>query len=184
MCEGAIIAFFVARQLEAEGEMAPFVMILDAWARENSRNRYRIRRNYYVRRLRSITKRSPAEAWGIVSTAVRNRVRWLIHGKSELQRIHEQVYWPGKDFVPPQIDAHILLIRVPQQYEGYVDDLHLGWTTRTRSGVDVNIVEGIHQSMLKEPTVRDVARILAEAIDRADVRAGLETAGSATVASR
>jgi len=167
MCEGAIIAFTIAKQLEAAGEKVAVLTIMDAWVRENSRSRVRSRYNRYQRRLRAITRSAPKEAWRILGTAARNRLTWLIHGKSELQRIHEQVYWPGENFAPPKILSRITLIRVPEQIDLYYQDPLLGWGARTHSGVDVITVISKHRELLREPAVREVADHLARAIDQA-----------------
>ena len=169
MCEGAIISFFMAKQLEAMGDKVALLVSLDAWARENTRSKWRIRYDYYTKRLMLLTKRSSAESWRVISKAVRNRIDWLIHGKPAALRIHDQVYWPDKSFVAPKVDARITLIRAPQQYEGYNADQLLGWGTRTRSGVDVFTVNGKHQSLLREPTVAEVSAVLVKEIARTSV---------------
>jgi thioesterase domain-containing protein len=134
----------------------------------------RMRYYNYTRKLRVICKHPVTHGWRIVSTAVQNRIRWMIHGKSELQRIHEQVYWPDKNFVPPKIAARISLVRVPQQYKAYVADPLLGWGTRTTAGVEVLTVKGQHFFMLREPAVQEVAKVLLPAMDRARLESPIE----------
>ena len=178
MCEGAIIAFSLARQVEAAGEKVAFLAIMDAWTRENTRSRFQMKINHLKRRFRQVRRQPLSRRWRALTTAVRNRFDWMLHGKPEALKIHEKVYWPDKNFVPPKVDARLTLVRAPQQFGVYHDDPELGWGSRTNSGVEVIVVKGEHFSLLREPTVREVAQVLRKAIDGVEAATQVEAASA------
>jgi thioesterase domain-containing protein len=177
MCEGAIIAYTVAKQLENAGEKVELLFIIDAWARENTRNPLLYKFTKYQNALRKVRGLSSPERRRALENALRNRLRWLVSGKEESQRVLDDVYWPGKDFAPTKINARIVVFKAPQQYFGYINDELMGWGERTTAHVEVQLVPGSkHRFLLREPFVRQIASALVKDLERT---AG-EQAGAAT----
>jgi thioesterase domain-containing protein len=166
MCEGGIIASHMARQIEALGERVALLAIMDTWPRENTRHRLVMKFGGYVRKLRSLSGIAAEERRRLLAKAFKNRIHWLIRGKSAEQILYDEVYWP-KNFVASKIDAKITLFRVPKQFSLYVGDPLLGWGSRTNGGVEVHMINGMHRFLFREPSVGEVATTLVDAIDRA-----------------
>jgi hypothetical protein len=129
-------------------------------------------------------KLSPVEGLTVLTKALRNRINWLVRGKGELQRLHTEVYWPGKDFVLPKINARITVFRAPKQYYGYVNDPLMGWGSRTTSTVEIHVVAGSkHRLLLSEPFVRQIASTLLQSFERVrTAQPGEQTSGIPEVA--
>ncbi|MBV9479785.1 MAG: amino acid adenylation domain-containing protein [Acidobacteria bacterium] len=161
MCEGARIAFDMARLLEAAGESVGLLAILDTWVLENSQNRLLWKIDYYSGRLKKFWRRSPAEKWSEVRQWAENR-----YGSSRPEGLWPQVYWPGKDFVPAKCSAKITVFKIPKQPFFYINDPKLGWGTRTSGEVEVQLVESKHLALLREPYVRALAQKLASCLER------------------
>jgi thioesterase domain-containing protein len=70
------------------------------------------------------------------------------------------VYWPGKDFKPPQFRAPVLLFKRPKQPYFYVKDPQMGWGARSLGGVEICEIDCGHVEMLREPYVRQVSQTL------------------------
>jgi amino acid adenylation domain-containing protein len=176
-CEGAHIAFEMARQLEAKNLEVGKVFIMDAWPVENTvdRRRFVIYRYFKVfRRYWKAIKRR------LVSQEVREREDMLLSTKKQfidsslltdpdarkllIQKI-EGRYWPGKDFTPTIYDGDLVVFRVAKQLFYRVKDHSLGWGKRVRGALEIVNVPGTHGLILREPGVSVVARELEARID-------------------
>ncbi len=170
MCEGAIIAFTMTRVLEAAGERVAFLAMLDAWPLENTTRPLARRVFIYEKRLRAIAALSFREQLLTVSRMIERRVHRLLHppeGSGAVDPWDARLY-PGRDFVPPRVSAPITVLRVKKQPYWRIHDERLGWGDRTTGGVEVHDVPGDHSSILREPHVVEIARVLDARIDGAD----------------
>lgn len=166
MCEGARIAFDMARLLEAEGEKVSLLAILDTWVLENSQNRLLWRIDYYSGRLKGFWRGSRQEKWRAFRRWAENR-----YGTNPAPRLWPKAYWPGKDFVPAKYSGKITVFKTPKQPFYYINDPLLGWGTRTTGAVEVKVIRSRHLMLLREPYVRALAPALLESLERAQADA-------------
>jgi amino acid adenylation domain-containing protein len=162
MCEGARIAFDMARLLEAQGEQVALLGIFDTWVLENSQIRWLWKINYYHLRLKGLVRMSPKEAWETVTTTMDR----MLTGK-RTRSLWPDTYWPGEQYVPPKFGGKITLFKLPRQPYFYVDDPYMGWGQRCLGGVEIQFIRSKHLRLLREPYVRDLAEKLREHLRRA-----------------
>jgi thioesterase domain-containing protein len=169
MCDGALIAFRMAVQLEAAGERVGVLAVLDTWPLENTsvyplvllkiRARNWVerddeqRRRLLRRKAQEVVERGerllrPSPPAPRTAAQALRRVRW----RAKL--------WPGPGFRPPVIEAPIAVLRVHEQPYWRIRDLALGWRDRTKGVVTVHILPGKHESWMKAPHVASLARTL------------------------
>ncbi len=174
MCEGARVAFDMARALEANGEEVGLLAIFDTWVIENSQIRFLWMIDYYVSRFADFWRLPLSEKGEVLANIMRNR---NVKGKatpsasaSEPMIRWPEAYWPGKDFVPPIFGGKITLFKMPKQPYYYKRDPLMGWEARTTAGVDlhvINLESKRHMLLFREPHVRLLARKLAACLERA-----------------
>lgn len=156
LCQGAYIAFEMARQLENEGERLNLLGVLDTWTEENTRRKSLFLAAMAMRRLRA--KRS-----GIFKSGLRRLAEKIFRAaskdgdKSAREQKRSQMYWPGKDFQPPVVSAMVTVFRVRNQPFWRIRDITLGWGSRSLSGVRTEIIPGEHLTLLREPHVELLA---------------------------
>ena len=162
-CQGAYIAFEMVQQLEAAGEQASFLGVLDAWTEENTRHRLRFKAFLAFKRLRksdpNLLPSSPKkpDAPALSPEAATGATKKAIFQK----------YFPGKNFVPPVCSAPITVFTVGKQPFYRKNDPTMGWGDRTRSGVTIKPVPGCHTTILRKPYVQGLAALIAEQLDNA-----------------
>ena len=179
-CEGAHIAFEMARELERMNVPVAMIAILDAWPIENtvSRSRY-ILRNYW-RELRKFRRRHLAPGFDAlkarlfgqpdappIAAAVGKPVEETAEDRRLITKQIEKRYWPGPDFVPTKYFGRLTLFRTDKQSRARIADYKMGWGKRALGGVDVFPIQGSHQLLLREPFVNEVAAKMQMCIDRA-----------------
>jgi amino acid adenylation domain-containing protein len=164
MCEGARIAFDMARILEARGEEVGLLAIFDTWVLENSQVRFLWKIDYYSGRLKRFKALPAAEKRKFLRQWFKKRVKQLPQAPQPEGSDWPTMYWPGKDFVPEKFGRRITLFKIPKQPFFYVRDPLMGWGTRTRADVDLHVVESKHGFFMREPYVRDLARKLSECL--------------------
>ncbi len=179
-CEGAHIAFEMARQLERMNLPVGMIAILDAWPVENtvSRTKY-ILRNYW-RELRNFRRKTLVEKLHVLTGSIfKGHADSEVAGEpvsaadAERTRLHQLIaqqvekrYWPGPEFVPTKYNGRLTLFRTKRQLKVRINDYKMGWGQRALGGVDVHPIAGSHFVLLREPSVIDLARQMQECIDR------------------
>jgi amino acid adenylation domain-containing protein len=167
MCRGAHIAHEMAIRLKAEGQDVALVGVLDTWVVENTYNWF-LHIEYFCRRLTSLARLSFKEQLRFVkhkTQSVANRF-----GRGAVARASESlspgrgnpmhVYFPGPEFVPKCYDGRISVFRIRRQPLNRIRDGGLGWARVATGGVEIHIVPGTHQTVLREPNVRGLAEAL------------------------
>ena len=84
----------------------------------------------------------------------------------------EQKYWPGVGFHPPMCSCAITVFKVRKQFWFRKRNRTLGWGDRTRGGVTVKRIPGDHETLLRQPNVRELAAIIAEELRESCAKAG------------
>jgi amino acid adenylation domain-containing protein len=148
-CSGGVVAFEMARQLEASGDRVGMLALIDSTA-PHAANVPRLLLNIAAQRTdwRLSQERLYATLLGGLGLP---RLRRL-NGVGESHR------WALWTYKPRPLRGRITLFR-PADPE-VVGGSTLGWGRLARGGVDVNVLEGRHTELLKEPRVRELARRL------------------------
>ena len=166
MCEGARIAFDMARCLEARGDKVAFLAILDTWVIENSQNRILWQIAYYTQRLRSLRSLTLAGKMEVIRRSVARTLKRLVPLGRQPKSLWPSAYWPGKQFVPAMYHGKITVFKIPKQPFYYVRDPLMGWGGRTTDQVEVQGFAGKHNFILREPYVRSLGKELRATLNR------------------
>jgi surfactin family lipopeptide synthetase A len=190
-CEGARIAFEMARILESQGQTVEMLAVIDTWVIENTQNRTLWKIYYYVDRLQRWWQRPWRARTVMVRDVLRNRTRrWLDSNAAQGPSEWMTAYWPGDDFVPSTVQCRITVYKIPKQPFYYYGDPLLGWGSRTTTGVETHVIpDGKHLLLLREPHVRNLAVAMAQTLEQlrsknGDLRQAEKQAGPEEVAAR
>jgi len=159
MCRGAHIAYEMACRLHEQGETVSLLGVLDTFVMENTYN-YFWYLEHYVRRLR-FWLRLPAK--GKISF-INSQWHKVVSNRRSPESVLHQVYFPGPGFEPKTYDGRVLVLRVMKQPRNRISNKDLGWSRLARGGVDVRVISGTHETLLREPHVHVLARELKEFI--------------------
>jgi thioesterase domain-containing protein len=163
MCDGAHVAFEMARLLEAEGERVALLAVLDTWPVENTAH-------YALVRLEQLRGRWSRASGREQLDLLKNRARALVRpararegerrrAEDDHRRWRARV-WPGPGFVPTVYGGRITVLRAARQPFWRIRDEALGWRARSAEPVDVHVIPGEHVTLLREPNVTALAGTL------------------------
>jgi thioesterase domain-containing protein len=173
LCQGAYIAFEMVRQLEAANEVASFLGILDTWPDENTRFRSLFVADLALKRLRKLDGRTIRRAIDKIRKRISHpdvpngHTITPVESAPSKKVTMVQKYWPGVGFHPPICACAITVFKVRKQFWFRKKDETLGWGDRTRGGVTVKGIPGDHETLLRQPHVRQLATLIAVDLDRA-----------------
>jgi amino acid adenylation domain-containing protein/FkbH-like protein len=167
MCEGARIAFDMARVLEAQGQQVALLAIFDTWAVENSQVRWLWYLHAYSQRLKRLWQQPRSGKWGTVKEAVRKKAQRVQDTATFDQKAWHAYYWPPVGFTPQRVKVAITAFKIQRQPYYYVRDPLMGWAARTNNGVDVHHIKAKHLQLLREPWVRNLGHALRDRLHRA-----------------
>jgi thioesterase domain-containing protein len=170
-CDGGLIAFEIARQVEAEGQEVSLLAELDTWPLENT-SVYPLvlvkiaargwllrtpeqRRGYVKRKSEAVLEQGAALLRARPATAEAQPAR-----EKERRAVWRAKLWPGRSFVAPVIKAPIAVLRVAEQPFWRIRDDALGWRGRTTGLVTAHILPGTHESWARSPNVESFGRVL------------------------
>ena len=165
----------MATQLKAQGETVSLLAILDTWVMENTYS-YLFYVDYYFNRAKWFLELSARQKFdfvkGKISRSIDNfAIRFRLregHGTG-LPPV-TAVYWPDSSFVPRTYDGRITVFRVPNQPATRIRSHNLGWESRSTGGVDVEVVTGEHQTLMREPHVAVLASRLTKILSEIEAR--------------
>jgi len=169
LCQGAYIAFEMVRQLEAANEQASFLGILDTWPDENTRYKSLFFAGVALKRLQKLDSRTIGRAIDRIRSRISRRkasdgqVIDKEEGPLPTKMTRVQKYWP-RDFHPPMCSCPITVFKVRKQFWFRKKDKMLGWGDRTRGGVTVIRLPGVHETLLRQPHVRELAAFIAKGL--------------------
>lgn len=161
MCRGAHIAYEMACRLHEQGETVSLLGVLDTFVMENTYN-YLWYVEHYVNRLRFWLRLPAKGKLGFINS---ERLKVVANRRSP-ERVLHRVYFPGPEFVPKTYPGRVTVLRVVKQPRNRISDKDLGWSRLARGGVDVRMISGTHETLLREPHVRVLAGELKEFIAR------------------
>jgi len=159
MCRGAHIAYEMACRLEEQGETVSLLGVLDTFVMENTYN-YFWYLEHYLGRVQ-FWLRLPTKA---KLTFINSQWRKVLSNRRSAESALRRVYFPGADFAPKTYSGRISVFRVLKQPRNRISSWDLGWARLARGGVDVRVISGAHETLLREPHVRVLASELKEFI--------------------
>ncbi len=94
-------------------------------------------------------------------TKTENKTSTLVSADSaDYKQKTMEVYFPGPDFVATTYGGRISVFRARRQPLNRIRDSDLGWGKLARGGVEVHLIPGGHDTVLKEPHVQGLAAAL------------------------
>ena len=193
-CFGGVVAFEIARHLEAEKQTVGFLGLLESVAPNTSDYRLRHLPLLALRALGQLpvglpgaSRPSTLDAPQIWRKLRRGCTKLLRHVVPQLRPAHVDIdevfhtseFWEGHQALV-RIHAQALVDYVPQPFSGKVTlfkahapslahlDPYMGWSKLAAGGVDVRLVPGAHGNMLEEPYLDNLAHELQDLLNRAD----------------
>ena len=172
MCTGALIAFDMAAQLEAEGQETGLLVIFDTWDILTMNGLWVV--DYYLRHLRFLRRQSREQQIKAVTKKIRGLLRNVVARVSRDSQPDESRvsgnpwktgYKPKVDFVPKRFSGDLTVYRIQRQPYYRSGDEALGWAKRVEGRVDVEYIPGAHSTILREPNVQVMAQNLRERIE-------------------
>lgn len=187
MCQGAHIAFDMARILESQGQTVGLLAIFDTWVIENNQNRALWYLYYYGQRLKKLWKLPLRRKLANLTRVLRKkakRVSGIVGNPTQTaaQNLWQASYWPGEDFIPKQVNTPITLFKIPEQPFYYVNNPLMGWASRTTKKVEIELIAAKHLLLLRRPWVRNLGQALSLRLRRAQGRLAADAGKSAASA--
>ncbi|MGR8929908.1 MAG: amino acid adenylation domain-containing protein [Gammaproteobacteria bacterium] len=148
-CSGGVIAFEMARQLDAHGDVVAFLGLIDSVPPNSSSTiSWMLQDLCKGKNLRLVQERF----YALVLNAIRLPQLRKLKGVGESHR------WALWSYRPQPFSGRITVFR-PASYE-YSSDKALGWSSLTGDGVEVHLLPGQHRDLVKEPGVQRLAERL------------------------
>jgi thioesterase domain-containing protein/acyl carrier protein len=158
MCYGVHIAESVVRELESHGHEVGFLAIIDTFVLEHSRIRWLTHLRSFHHGRHNVSQLPLSAQVSHYKQVLKKRIRHLLFGKMESERLWIDAFWPGKEFQIKQFRAPVLLFRIAKQPFYTMRDPQMGWGGRTLSGVKISTLnDAEHREMLREPAVKVIA---------------------------
>jgi thioesterase domain-containing protein len=181
MCEGARIAYDMARLLESQGEEVALLVMLDTWALEHSQIRPLWRLYYYSQRWKQFRRRPWEQQKREILAVLKTKFRRMRARRSSdaaavgPKYTWTQTYWP-ENFVPPYYGGNITVLKRAKQPFYYVRDPLLGWGKRTSGAVETVVLHSPHGRILREPYVEEVGKLLLQSLAQLERQEAVKTA--------
>lgn len=184
---GGLIAFEMARQIEASNQRLDLLALIDVIAPDrNNPDLYDYEDEVALMLTFAHNLGVPVERFTVSTElfqSLGSKDRWpylLSHAReanvlppglttTQIQRLFDVFtanVTAAKNYIPKISKCPITLFKASQRQPGFVDDGFLGWDGLSEAGTDVHEVPGSHFTMLREPEVRDLATRLKHCLDR------------------
>jgi amino acid adenylation domain-containing protein len=202
-CFGGVVAFEMARQLQAQGQEVGLLVILDSGpppaAHATSRPAgpqpprppmqrvvYYLWRRELTQALRQKVRREKRRIarlseWTWVRLFGSEKRRQLHEKKRRLQRLEESNREALESYRAQVYPGQITLVRSREFAERLEKLSHLEWAKLVGGGLECHLMPGTHIDMLHEPNVRRLAECLRSLLDAAqpEAQAGSRSRGAA-----
>jgi thioesterase domain-containing protein len=204
-CFGGVVAFEMARQLQAQGEQVGLVGVFEGYApvrKITARSLLHPRKAFHFARnvpywLRDYMALGRAEFLLRMRTRLRSVARHLvrIRGRSRERRLED--FLPDVSRVPlvhqrlMELELHAMSHYTPERYAGRVTlfrvrgmslfratDPEMGWGDLTQNGVEIRMIDGGHNTILEHPHVQSLAAQLQSELQAARSDRPLPGSGS------
>ena len=180
MCEGARIAYDMARLLESQGEEVALLVMLDTWALEHTQIRPLWRLFYYSQRWKRFCRWPWEQKKREILAVLKKKLRrmWATRSSDAAAAGPKygwtQHYWP-ENFVPPGYGGNITVFKRAKQPFFYVRDPLLGWGKRTSGAVETVVLHSPHGRILREPYVEEVGKLLLQSLAQLERQEAVKT---------
>jgi surfactin family lipopeptide synthetase A len=200
-CYGGLVAFEMARKLEASGETVAALVLIDSFNPAfkkflTKRNQFFRIARFYIRRMpwhvRRILSKRPCEWFAYIadclkalrkgsqsySVVVANFEAHMTEAFSDttlrenLKRVIRANLLASYKFVPKPYRGNAFIFRASDSAPSPYDDHRLGWASVARGGIECFEIEGDHVSMFEEPAVRLLAEKLNAKLLESSARTG------------
>lgn len=181
---GGIIAFEIARQLDAAGDEAALVMLFDsAIPREEEQFDEQdlamllgfLFPGDDLANIRQLDRQQQLEAFQ--RRAERANLLFASESASQVARIYDVFQANMKavaEYRPAPLHQPIILVRASQQVTPMHADPFLGWQPWAAAGIEVLDVSSAHLAMFQQPGVAEVAKLLNERLAASSLTASPE----------
>jgi amino acid adenylation domain-containing protein len=197
---GATVAFEMAQQVTASGEEIAMVVVLDSGL-PNNRRSGRVSPRAVMRYLRNLPwwviddlmqtsraemaarLRSKATLLAVRLAAVPG-LRWLPHRQTDIRdalgmptvaqefaTFLEQHFKSLVAYLPRAYPGRVVLVKARAMALSRLSEPDFGWGKMAKGGVEIKVVPGSHDNILREPYVRGLADSLRSALDEAEKKA-------------
>ncbi len=182
-CYGGILAVEMARLLKAQGEAIGLLALLETVAMPATVSNYR----YYLHRSRCFLRMSPIRWWLYAREKIKyrrkarlaNRMRFRDAGGAagdardarlaQLEYVYKTNLEALNRYRSTYYDGTVTLFNGAERDEALIPDQQYGWVGLARN-VEIYEVPGNHDTMLAEPNVSALARVLNDALQRSEGR--------------
>jgi thioesterase domain-containing protein len=173
-CADGVLAYEMARQLTAQGQSVPIVVMLDSF-NPATRNRWSVYKSRLRRHLGNISRLDSVGAAGYSVEHLRNLIRQIreeieIRTWRTLSRLRARdnrrldqpwdvwsiIQLAASEYRPQPYEGCVLLITAEASLRDRQADATFGWNT-VASELDITEVPGNHHTMFTEPNVESVA---------------------------
>ena len=159
---GGLVAFEIARQLVAAGEVVGLLALLDSFGPHA-----RVRKGPWRAKMNKIFHMTPRLLQERAYHAILHRLG--LEHRRQLRQVGEAQRWAHWSYRARPYAGSAVVIAA-QDSSDKVDDVALGWKRLINGAVRLHVVSATHGSLLQEPIVASVAAILQEELDSATLR--------------
>ena len=197
LCSGGVVAFEMAQQLRAKGEVADVVALLDSrapnWRRRTAGWEWSFVRGFFnglpswllgsaqlsrsqwfdliklkIRKTRARRAASAAEDYG---PRLIKEMGDLFQFSEQHRKVARAQYRALKQYQPRVYPGRLILFRARMQPLFSAHDPDKGWESLAAGGLEIKVVPGNHLGMLQEPHVKVLAEQLRAYLDEAQTGA-------------
>ncbi len=172
---GGVVAFEMVRQLTAAGHEVALLALLDTSIQSQDKMQSNSRVGNWLgtvrRNVRYATRMAPRDYVARKVKNVRTRVvlsNWELResmglANDEMHLDAEEAFMLAmRRYVPPPFDGNATLFRAGHDYP----DPQLGWGSVIRGRLDIQVTSGDHDTILHEPHIGMLARLLEQSLER------------------
>ncbi|MBV9385234.1 MAG: amino acid adenylation domain-containing protein, partial [Chroococcidiopsidaceae cyanobacterium CP_BM_ER_R8_30] len=158
---GGLVAFEMAQQLYAQGQKVAMLALFDTQAPQGLKGKPLLVR--VSRHLTNFSRLGPKQKLTYLQTYLQKAHRFFWVNKPALQEAHKRA---AHSYVPQVYQGKAILFRANDQPEEmFWVDSALGWGSLVAGGLEIQLVPGYHNTLMKEPYVPILAERLKACLD-------------------
>jgi amino acid adenylation domain-containing protein len=170
LCAGGTVAFEMAMQLQAAGETVAFLALFDGFIPRRVPLMPSAALRFFARmkrrpQRRAQRKRTTPEAPRVGEAAADRYLEQMAAYSKLMRRGNRRAIFRYR---PGQFKGRILLFMGEEGEDVPDERSRTGWIRHATEGAAVRAVSGIHEDMLREPYVAEVARLVQEHLSEAE----------------
>lgn len=161
---GGAVALEMARQLQEQGDETGLLVLFDTFPGKEKTRAELVAKLISLPFRQQVTYIARKLAWNFKNIGRRVERMGLPKGIKSVQRAN---HIASANYLPPIYDGRVTLFRPEEWSLRSEEDSSAGWSEWARGGLIVYDVPGGHVTMLMEPYVREVARVLNDCLEHA-----------------